>query len=226
MNFPVLVACGWQGRNKTPWTGLHPRSRISTTGCGEMGSPTLHPRAPKRSATKVADAQTIDGFGQSGAAVGLFAPDYKPATNETITTSVRRLGYARRELLETTCGLSQDLLDRRPQGKRSVRENLEHVANAQGFYLTRVFGWQRTATALPEPWSDDVFERLGWVMVRCVAELLAMPERLRRDVFAAQAPSEKWTARNAPGSPCSIGSDSPGRNARRTTGQREASASA
>jgi len=49
---------------------------------------------------QVAQVQEIDGFGHAGAAVGFFKPDLELVHDGDIATTVRRLGYAKRELLE------------------------------------------------------------------------------------------------------------------------------
>lgn len=145
---------------------------------------------------RVAAAQEVRDFGRSGAAVGFFEPDREPATLVDITTAVRRLGYARRDLLEAVAGLPDAVLDwRPPAGKRTMRENLHHVRNCQGWYLTRVLGREAARSLLPEPWPAETFASLEWVMRRAVTALLALPEPLRSGVHRAEEPAEDWTAR-------------------------------
>ena len=165
------------------WLWRHGEADVAGTAVGGLS-------------VRVAGEQMVPGFGQSGAAVGLFEPDHRAVTDETMATAVRRLGYARREVLETVLGLDPAALDLRAEGKRSVRENLEHIANAQGFYLTRVLGWARTAELLPEPWpDDDPFERLRWVLAQATKALLELPPELREGSFPAERPRETWTPR-------------------------------
>lgn len=160
------------------------------------GEPDARPTEPKAIRVEVAAIQEIAQFGQSGSAVGLFEWDLLPATDVVIATAVRRLGYARRELLETVAELPAGALDWRPPGnKRTVRENLVHVRNCHGFYLTRILGWDGVKAVLPEPWPEDLFFSLNWVMVRSVAALLDLPPSLRNGIYRADRPSEDWTAR-------------------------------
>lgn len=147
-------------------------------------------------AVEIVEAQEVENFGQSGAAVGFFGPDLAPATNDDILTAVRRLGYARRDLLETVAGLPAAALDWKPPGgKRTVRENLYHVRNCHGWYLTRILGRTAVETLLPEPWPEDPFDSLEWVIRRATEALLALPEGLRQGALRADRPPESWTAR-------------------------------
>jgi len=145
---------------------------------------------------QIVEAQEVGSFGQSGAAVGFFGPDREPVTQADILTAVRRLGYARRDLLEAVAGLPEEALDWRPPGgKRTLRANLHHVRNCHGWYLTRVMGWKTAEAVLPEPWPEDTFESLEWVMRRAVDAVLELPGGLRSGVYRADRPAEDWTAR-------------------------------
>lgn len=160
------------------------------------GEPGACPTELKGTDVEVAAIQEVVKFGQSGSAVGLFDWDLQPTTDADIVTGVRRLGYARRELLETVAELPAGALDWRPPGnKRTVRENLVHVRNCHGFYLTRILGWDGVKAVLPEPWPEDLFVSLNWVMARSVSALLDLPPSLRDGIFRADRPGEDWTAR-------------------------------
>lgn len=160
------------------------------------GEPGAGPVEPAQITLEFVDAQEVAGCGQSGAAVGFFAPDRAVATVDDIATAVRRLGYARRDLLEAAAGLGAEALDWRPPGKkRTVRENLVHVRNCHGFYLSRLLGRSGAETALTVPWPEETFAALTWVMERAVAALLDLPPTLRAGVFPARQPAEDWTAR-------------------------------
>ncbi|HYG59531.1 MAG TPA: DinB family protein [Symbiobacteriaceae bacterium] len=147
-------------------------------------------------APRVTELQEAENFGQSGGAVGLFGPDQLPAAPDHIATAIRRLGYARRDLLELVAELPCEALDWAPPGgKRSIRQNLHHVRNAQGWYLTRVLGWAPVERLLPEPWPEATFESLRWVLERCTEALLEFPQAHRTGVYRAAEPDEDWTAR-------------------------------
>ncbi|HYF93064.1 MAG TPA: DinB family protein [Symbiobacteriaceae bacterium] len=147
-------------------------------------------------AVEVAELHEAVNFGQSGGAVGLFEPDRLAATADFIATAVRRLGYARRDLLELVAELPEAALDwAPPDGKRSIRKNLHHVRNAQGWYLTRVLGWAATERQLPEPWPEATFESLRWTLEGCTTALLDLPPEYRTGIYRATEPDEDWTAR-------------------------------
>lgn len=160
------------------------------------GEPAVEVPAAEDIHVEVAQVQEVDGFGQSGAAVGFFAPDTQPVTDAEIATALRRLGYARRNLLETIAGLPPEALDWRPPGgKRSVCQNLEHVRNCHGFYLSRLLGMDGVLAALPPPWPEELFFSLTWTLEHTAAFLAAFPAELRAVTVRAHKPDENWTAR-------------------------------
>jgi hypothetical protein len=147
-------------------------------------------------AFRAVDVQHIENFGKSGAAVGFFKPDREPATDAGIATAIRRLGYARRDLIEAVIGLSDAALDWQPPGgKRTLRANLHHVRNCHGWYLTRVLGWSAVEALMPEPWPQETFSSLEWTIRRAVDALLELPNSLRAGTFQAERPDEEWSAR-------------------------------
>lgn len=160
------------------------------------GEPGVSVPDPAAIGVTVAEAQEIDGFGQSGAAVGFFGPDRRPVTDADIAAAVRRLGYARRDLLELVASIPPAGLDWVPPGgKRTVRQNLTHVRNCHGWYLTRVLGWARVEALLPEPWPEETMSGMNWVMERAVAALLDLPPDLRGGTYRAERPDEDWAPR-------------------------------
>jgi hypothetical protein len=135
-------------------------------------------------------------FGQSGGAVGLFAADHIAVNAADIATAVRRLGYARRDLLEAVAELPAEALDwAPPDGKRTIRRNLQHVRDAQGWYLTRVLGREAVETLLPEPWPEETFASMNWGLQHCTRALLGLPESLRSGIYRAEGSDEDWTPR-------------------------------
>lgn len=161
------------------------------------GEPGLVEVRPDPTQIVAGHTQEIVSFGQSGAAVGVFPWDLEPVTEQEIHIAVRRLGHARRDLLELVAALPEEALDWAPPGnRRTIRKNLIHLRNAQGFYITRLFGWDRALALLPDPWPEEnLFSSLSWVMERVSGAIVAMPEELRTGTFLAEQPSETWTAR-------------------------------
>lgn len=152
--------------------------------------------APSDVPVEVAEVQEIPRFDQSGAAVGFFDPDRAPVTDADMATVVRRLGYARRDLLEAVTAVPPEALDWAPPGgKRTIRKNLIHIYNCQGFYLSRVLSMPGAEAVLPDPWPEETFACLNWVMDRATAALYDLPPALREGTYAAEQPAELWTAR-------------------------------
>lgn len=162
----------------------------------EHGEPGAQLLDPADLAPTVADVQEIPGFGHSGGAVGLFPPDHEPLTDAHLAAAVRRLGYARRDLLQAVTEIPPEALDWAPLGgKRTVRENLVHVHRCHGWYLTRVLGRETVGRLLPEPWPEELFTSMKWVMEGAVSALLNLPPALRTGRFMADRPAEEWTPR-------------------------------
>jgi hypothetical protein len=152
-------------------------------------------RAEEISVT-VKEVREVPRFGISGAAVGLFGPDHAPVTDEDIATLIRRLGYARLDLLNAVGALSSGELHRRPPaGERTIAENLLHIRNCYFFYLSRILGQQELERQLPPPWPEPLFESLHWAMERSTRILLELPEKYRAGIFPARDPQEDWTPR-------------------------------
>lgn len=158
--------------------------------------PGVEPVPARDVKAEVVEIQEVPGFGKSGSAMGFFAPDAQPVTEEDIAAAVRRLSHARRDLLGVVRGLPPQALDWEPPGrKRTIRRNLVHVCQRQGFYLSRLLGMEGVRAVLPEPWPEDTFTCLDWVMDQTVAALLDLAPELRVGVVRAEEPAEVWTAR-------------------------------
>ncbi len=191
-----LMGCMWLAQEEAAVAARASRAVSSfLEWLQRHGEANVVPLCPEDIQIEVVDVQQVPGFGKSGAAVGFFDWDLQPAEDADISTAIRRLGYARRDLLELVVGLPPAVLDwQPPNGKRTVRENLLHVRDAQAFYLHRILGegvWE----VLPKPWPADTFASLEWVRDRAVATLLELDPCLRGGVFHAEAPREDWTVR-------------------------------
>jgi len=212
-HMPTEVGCIWRG----PTQG-----EVITRGPGEIarflgwlrehGEPGVTPVDAAAVKAHVVEVRQVPGLGRPGGPVGLFGPDRQPATDKDIETAVRRFGYARRDLLEVVAGLEPEVLDWPPPSRlsveqagqavprptapsRTVRRHLEHLAESQARYLSRLLEPDAVRAALPEPWPKDTFSRLEWVADRAVGLVLELPRRLRSGVFRAPDSGEEWTAR-------------------------------
>lgn len=97
-----------------------------------------------------------------------FRHDWKPLTAEDIRRGALVLTWSREDLLELVSGLTPAQLDCRFSGERwSIAGVLEHIANAEHWYLHRLGLAVGTRQELPA----DVFERLKVVRRRLVEVL-------------------------------------------------------
>ena len=160
------------------------------------GEPGRSPHQAEGIAVSLKEVQEVPRLGISGAAVGFFKPDEIPVTDSDIALAIRRLGYARLDLLETVSLLPPAALDWQPPGnKRSISQNLLHIRNAQFFYLHRLMTREELDTLLPQPWPAGLFESLQWTLARVREILPELPQTRRAGVFPAAEPRENWTAR-------------------------------
>jgi len=64
-----------------------------------------------------------------------FAADRTPASVADIELAIRRMGYARNDLLATIAELPPAVLDWQPAPEKwSIRQSLEHIASGDGYY--------------------------------------------------------------------------------------------
>ena len=132
----------------------------------------------------------------SGDAAALFKLEKQPATEEMIATAIRRMGYAREDLLELVRGLPDEVMDwKREERMRSIREILTHVARCDWWYVTRLTDEDPPASEPP----GDVFLHLKQYRESAVKRLLGLPEKLRAGVYHPKKntkhPEEPWSAR-------------------------------
>lgn len=136
---------------------------------------------------------------REGDTEALFAPHRQPLDHATLEEWLRLLEATRAALLALADALPEELLDFRPApARRSVREVLEHLADAEAFYLVRLDPpgpedarrWQEAA-APGAPWR----RRLAWVR-RCLIERLGTLDGEARARTVVHDPhAEPWTAR-------------------------------
>ena len=145
---------------------------------------------------EIAAVHEIPGFGVSGVNVALFNPDYSPISSEEILRVIRILGYARRELLEIVTSLPVQALDwQPPEGERTLRQNLEHVRDSQGYYLSRLLGKENVESKMSRAQPKGTMESLNWMQENTIRILLEWPTTLYGGVYQAEKPLENWTPR-------------------------------
>lgn len=117
-----------------------------------------------------------------------FLHDWKPLTRQEVLRAARLLEWSREDLLEIVKPLTDPQMDQNFTGERwSIRGVLEHVANAEAWYLDRLDMIREKRSELPA----DVFERLKFVRAR-MDELLSTFEGLKR---VAGKDGEFWSPR-------------------------------
>ena len=89
-----------------------------------------------------------------------FKDDWRPLSDEEISRGLKILSWCRMDLLAVVHNLSnQDLDAEYPHERWSIRGILNHVANAEWWYLDRLELTHESRQNLP----DDVFTRLEFV---------------------------------------------------------------
>lgn len=123
-----------------------------------------------------------------------FLPDAQPATDEDIEWALALMGWQREDVLERVSGLSDEALDWKPTRdpeSLSIREHLDHIAQAEVWYMGRLDETPpRIVVAdLPGP-TLDRFQR---VRQAAVMRVKTYPKELRGKVFTHQG--EQWSLR-------------------------------
>jgi predicted RNase H-like HicB family nuclease/uncharacterized damage-inducible protein DinB len=134
----------------------------------------------------------------SGSKAALFSYDLLPPAKAFINQCIRWMGYNRKELLKTVGKLPDKVLDWKPDKKtRSIRETLNHVANCDIWYLSRLKDFKELY-ALPEYPQKKIFEKLRKNREQAVRILknLSVEDRNKINVPRkwTKYKDEKWTA--------------------------------
>jgi predicted RNase H-like HicB family nuclease/uncharacterized damage-inducible protein DinB len=125
-----------------------------------------------------------------------FSPDAEPATDEDIEWALALMGWQREDVLERISGLPDEALDWKPEhdpDAQSIRELLDHVAQAEIWYMGRLDETPpRIVVAdLPGP----TLERFQRVRQAAVMRVKTYPKELRGKIFTHQG--EQWSLRKA-----------------------------
>jgi uncharacterized damage-inducible protein DinB len=152
-------------------------------------------------------AEEVEVAGLAGVAEGefCFQDDLRPVRREELASGLRRLGYARQDLLAAVRHLPDEVLDWEPPsggaaadestpGARSIRRILSHIARSDNYYAGNIGDgeWRRSGPGSP----PDIFEERQRARERLRslsdAELAGSWER--RQPWAAQG-VEQWSVR-------------------------------
>lgn len=148
--------------------------------------------------------EDVDLTSLAGVADGefAFADDLQPATTDHVETAVRRMGFARKELLRLVGQLPDTVLDWQPPaaavkrddwapGARSIRAILGHIASAEGSYT-------RSVGATEEQRGQDIFgQRDATVTYLRSLGAHALGRKFRLRQPWQQSGEENWTVPKA-----------------------------
>lgn len=122
--------------------------------------------------------------------VGFYEPERMPITEDEVERFLSLMAHSRDTLLHLVRGVPDSILDARPLPRvRTIREILRHIANAEHWYLTRI--WHDVPRLPPR---RNVFDRLALVRELAVRRLCSMTAEDRSRVVAAED-GELWSAR-------------------------------
>jgi predicted RNase H-like HicB family nuclease len=125
---------------------------------------------------------------------GFFAPDAEPATDEDIEWALTLLEWQRQDLLGQIGGLPDAALDWKPgDAGQSIRQMLDHIAQAEVWYMGRLDETppRVDVSALP----GSTLDRLQRVRQAVTVRVKSYPKELRGKVFTHRG--EQWTLRKA-----------------------------
>jgi hypothetical protein len=154
--------------------------------------------------TERVDVEALVGVADGELLFDAFA---RPASPEEVETGIRRLGYARQDLLAVVRRLPDQVLDWRPPASalvldewdtkvRSIRRILGHIAGADGYYAGNIGDapWQRVRQGETPDLFDVRHRAIERLRSLSPAELAARWER--RQPWQAEG-AEFWTVRKA-----------------------------
>ena len=111
---------------------------------------------------RVAEHMTLGDYLGYGSSSFLFAPDKLPLLPKELEKHLRHLTWQREDLLKRVGDLSPKELMRKPTGKRSLLEILQHVQEAERAY-------PRPMPRLPV--TTDIFEKMEFTRRDVIARL-------------------------------------------------------
>lgn len=151
-----------------------------------------------RSKIRVAEEVSGKPVWKSGNPAALFEPDLEPLTPQAVQAGFAIMNGLRAELLDRMQGLERNQLEVKPNPKRrSIGETLEHLADCQWWYLSRI------DDELPY-WEDkcprETFPRLAWLLSKARQYLEELPVERQALVYVPSRhptsdPRERWTPR-------------------------------
>jgi len=122
--------------------------------------------------------------------IGFYAAERVPVTDAEIARFLRLMSHSRQRLLRLVQDVTPAMLASKPRRAAwTLEEVLRHVANAERWYLTRLWG-RKVRSFPPQP---DVFQRLAIVRAEAVRRLSSLSARDRARIVTRD--DELWSAR-------------------------------
>lgn len=191
---PDLAGCLAAGENRQAALAAAPAAiGAYLRWCARHGEPLSEDGSVQ---IAVAEVQHAAGPWRRGSANALFAVDRAPLGDGELRTYLRRMGYARSDLIAFVRGLPSGSTNGAPGpvSPPHVRAAIEHLAETEAWYLSRL--GQRITI---EP-TDDALQRLIDARARTVEAILRLSPRQRDLVYVptertSDDPEEGWTLR-------------------------------
>jgi predicted RNase H-like HicB family nuclease/uncharacterized damage-inducible protein DinB len=190
---PDLAGCAVTGPDRTTALAALPAAiRAYLQWCGEHGEP-----LPADETVEVVVVEVVHGCRpwRQGGAHALFSVDRAPLGDAELRAYLRRMSYARGDLLTFVRGLPPHTLDTAPPGVPSVRAVLTHLIETEAWYLSRL--GQRVPAVQD---GSDIVQHLVDSRARAVEVILRLSPRQRDLVYVptenpSDNPEEGWTLR-------------------------------
>ena len=126
-----------------------------------------------------------------------FVLDAEPATDEDIEWALTLLGWQREDVLERVSSLSEDVLDWKlpeaPDDTLSIRQILDHVAQAEVWYMGRLD--EKPPSIVVANLPGPTIDRLQRTRQAAIMRIKSYPKEFRGKILIHQG--EQWSLRKA-----------------------------
>jgi len=131
---------------------------------------------------------------EAGKPEPLFWSEVLPVTRKDVARTLRLMSYSRKDLLQLVSDLSDECLNwKPPNGPRTIRNCLRHIAYVEPWYINRL------DVDLPRNYPRNVFKMLDYTRKMVVEFLENIPRNKMRGIYQPKKdPSpicNLWTAR-------------------------------
>ncbi len=165
----------------------------------ELEPPWSHGGAGIHAEPQVAILETVRtrAITAAGDSEGYFRWCGEPLTTQLVDQAISHLHAGREALWSLVAERGDGWLDARPKpGKRSTRETLHHLADAELFYLVRLASSQAEARENWAAWSgrgQTEKARLDAIRQRLIDALRSLPGRSAARVTVHDPHAERWS---------------------------------